>query len=347
MKLLLLGSNRFLGRAVIEAAKARGHVVTAFNRGNQPPVTDVEEVHGDREDPSVLAGRHWDAIVDTSGYVPRHVYEAAEVLHDNVGTYVFVSTLSVYQDPMPPGCDESSPRKTLPEGSDPNGPDLAGEAYGAKKALCEDALQLIMPGRNIVVRPGFIIGPHDYTDRFNSWVERASRSEPFLLPGDPGAPLQLIDVRDIATWIIAAAETRLNGAYNVTAPAKPHTAMEVARACLRGTDSQADIVVVDPDIAKGAGLVPWQHIPFWMEPEIYSVMQMNIERALATGLSIRPLVSTVRDTYAWLRTTDHPREIACPPELERAAITGATLELDGVMGGESCLPVNVAVEPSL
>lgn len=320
MKLLLLGGYRFLGRAVIEAAKARGHAVTAFNRGNQPPVPDLEEIRGDREDPRVLAGRHWDAIVDTSGYIPRHVRQAAEVLRDNVGTYVFVSTLSVYKDPMPPGCDESAPRKTLAEGSDPNGPDLAGEAYGAKKALCEDALQLVMPGRNVAVRPGFIIGPHDYTDRFNSWVELASRSEPFLLPGDSEAPLQLIDVRDIATWIVAAAETRLNGAYNVTAPAQPYTAIEVARACLTGTDSRADIVVVGSDAAKAAGLVPWQHIPFWMEPEIYSVMQMNIDRALATGLRIRPLVDTVRDTYTWLRKANHPREVVCPPELERAAI---------------------------
>jgi 2'-hydroxyisoflavone reductase len=323
MKLLLLGGYRFLGRAVIEAAMARGHAVTAFNRGNQPALPDLEEIRGDRDDPRALAGQRWDAVVDTSGYIPRHVREAAEVLRDNVGTYVFVSTLSVYKDPMPPTCDESAPRKILPEGSDPNGSDLTGEAYGAKKALCEDALQLVMPGRNVAVRPGFIIGPNDYTDRFNSWVERASRSQPFLLPGDPDAPLQLIDVRDIATWIVCAAETRLIGAYNVTAPAQPYTAIEVARACLTGTNSRADIVVVGSDVAKAAGLVPWEHIPFWMEPEIYSVMQMNIDCALATGLSIRPLFDTVRDTYSWLQTTIHPRAFVCPPELEAATIAGA------------------------
>jgi 2'-hydroxyisoflavone reductase len=320
MDLLLLGGYQFLGRAVIAEAQARGHTVTAFNRGNLAPLPGVTEVRGDRGDPGALAGMRFDAVVDTSGYIPRHVRLAAEALRATVERYVFVSSLSVYADPMPPGCEESAPRKALPDGADPNGGDLSGETYGARKALCEDELDAVMPERNVAVRAGFIVGPHDNTDRFNSWIERAAHGDRFLVPGDPEAPLQMIDVRDLAAWIVGAVEARLHGAYNVTAPATPYTARDVADACIAGTGSRAEPIFVPSDIAKAAGLVPWEHIPFWIEPEIATLMQMNVARAFATGLRVRPLRDTVRDTYAWLRASDHQRRIVCPPELERAAL---------------------------
>jgi 2'-hydroxyisoflavone reductase len=262
-------------------------------------------------------------VVDTSGYIPRHVRATAELLRDAVERYVFVSSLSVYADPMPAGCDESAPRKALPAGAEANGTDLTGETYGARKALCEDVLDELMPGRNVAVRAGFIVGPYDNTDRFNSWIERAARNEAFLVPGDPHAPLQMIDVRDIAAWIVGAAEARLHGPYNVTGPVPPLTVLDVARACIAGTGSAAEPVVVPSAVAQAAGVVPWQHIPFWFEPEDGGIMQMNVDRALATGLALRPLVDTVRDTYAWLRTSDHERLLVCPPELERAAVAAA------------------------
>jgi len=318
--LLLLGGYRFLGRAIIEVAQARGHAVTAFNRGNLAPLAGVTAIRGDRDDPGALAGRRWDAVIDTSGYIPRHVTVAAELLRDAVERYVFVSTLSVYDDPMPADCDESAPRKVLPSGADANGADITGETYGARKALCEDALDALMPGRNVAVRSGFIVGPHDNTDRFNSWIERAARDEPLLVPGEPDAPLQLIDVRDLAAWIVDATEARRSGPYNLTWPAQPYSALEVARACIAGTGSSAVPFVVSSEVAKQAGLVPWEHIPFWMEPEDGGIMQMNVDRALATGLHVRPLAETVRDTLMWLRTTDHARRIVCPPDLERAAV---------------------------
>jgi len=322
MELLLLGGYRFLGRAIIAVAQARGHAVTAFNRGNLAPLPGVEAIRGDRDDPAALAGRRWDVAIDTSGYIPAHVRRSAEVLRDAVERYVFVSSLSVYADPMPPDCDESAARKALPAGADANAA-AASETYGARKALCEDELAVVMPSRGVVVRAGFIVGPHDNTDRFNSWVERAAKNDRFLVPGDPAAPLQMIDVRDIAHWIVAAAEARLAGPYNVTGPAEPYTALDVARACIAGTGSHATPVVVASDVAEAAGLVPWEHIPFWMVPETSTLMQMNVDRALATGLQLRPLVDTVRDTYAWLRSSAHERRIVCPPELERAAIAAA------------------------
>jgi 2'-hydroxyisoflavone reductase len=319
MELLLLGGYRFLGRAIIAAAQARGHTVTAFNRGNLTALPGVKEIRGDRDDPTPLASRRWDAVIDTSGYVPRHVHDAATALRHAVERYVFVSSLSVYADPMAAGSDESAPRKALPDGADPNG-SVTAETYGACKALCEDAAEAAMPERTVAVRAGFIVGPYDNTDRFNSWIERAARDEPLLVPGEPDAPLQLIDARDLASWIVGAAETRLSGAFNLTGPATPYTALEVARACIAGTESRAVPLVVPSEVAKRAGLVPWEHIPFWFEPEDGGLMQANVERALATGLAQRPLVETVADTYAWLRTTDHPRRIVCPPELERAAV---------------------------
>jgi 2'-hydroxyisoflavone reductase len=320
MELLLLGGYRFLGRAIVGAAQARGHAVTAFNRGNLAPLPGVEEIHGDRDDPAPLAGRRWDAVIDTSGYIPRHVRATADLLRDTVERYVFVSSLSVYEDPMPAGCHESAPRKVLPPGAEANGTDLTAETYGARKALCEDELDAVMPGRNVAVRAGFIVGPYDNTDRFNSWIERAARNNRFLVPGDPCAPLQMIDVRDIAAWIVGTAEARLHGPYNVTGPATPFTALDVARACIAGTGSNAEPVVVPSAVARAAGLVPWQHIPFWFEADDGGIMQMNVDRALATGLALRPLVDTVRDTYAWLRNSNHERLIVCPPELERGAL---------------------------
>ena len=323
MKVLLLGGYRFVGRAIIEAAQARGHIVTAFNRGNAETLPDVEEIRGDRDDPQVLARRSWDAVIDTSGYIPRHVLASAGVLCDLVETYVFVSTLAVYAEPMTVGSDESAARKPFPTGADPNGSDLSAQTYGPRKVLCENALESAVPGRYVAVRAGYIVGPYDNTDRFSSWVERAARSEPFLVPGESDAPLQMIDVRDLAAWILGAAEARLRGPYNVTAPARPYTVLDVARACIAGTGSRAVPAVVPSDAAKAAGLVPGRHIPFWTEPEAYSLMRVNVERALATGLRTRPLVDTVRDTWAWLRTSNHPRQVVCPPELERAAIAAA------------------------
>jgi 2'-hydroxyisoflavone reductase len=320
MELLLLGGYRFLGRAIVEVAQARGHAVTAFNRGNLTPPPGVETIRGDRDDPAPLAGRRFDAAIDTSGYIPRHVRAAAEVLGDAIQRYIFVSTLSVYADPMAAGCDETGARKTLPAGADADGSDLTIETYGARKALCEDALEAVMPGRNVSVRAGFIVGPHDNTDRFNSWIERAAAGERFLVPGAPDAPIQMIDVRDIAAWIVDAAESRRHGPFNVTSPPGFLTALDVARACIAGTGSRAVPVFVASERAKTAGLVPWEHIPFWVEPDIFPLMQMSVDRALATGLTLRPLAETVRDTYAWLRTTDHKRLVVCPPDLEAAAL---------------------------
>ena len=280
MKLLLLGGYRFVGRAVIAAAQARGYAVTAFNRGHLTPLPDVEQITGDRDDPSALRGRRWDVVIDTSGYVPRHVRATAEILRESVDRYVFVSSLSVYAQNTA-GADESAPLRVLPPDADPAV--YANERYGELKALCEAAAEDVLPGRAIAVRAGFIVGPYDNTDRFNSWIERAARDEPLLVPGAADAPEQMIDVRDLAAWMLSAAEQKLSGPFNVTGPLEPITALDVARACIAGTGSRGVPAVVPSEVALAAGVEPWKHIPFWLEPEDYGLMQASIARAAATG----------------------------------------------------------------
>ena len=320
MRLLLLGGYRFLGRAIVADAQARGHSVTAFNRGSIAPMPGVEQITGDRDDPSALPGGRWDAVIDTSGYVPRHVRAAAELLRDSIERYIFVSSISVYPDDTEV-FEESAPLRVLPPDADPDV--LVLDYYGELKALCEVAAEAAMPERSVAVRAGMIVGPYDFSDRFNSWIERAARNQPMLVPGEPDAPLQLIDVRDLAAWIVSAAEQGLSGPFNVAGPLEPLTTLEAARACIAGTDSQAPPVVVPSAVARDAGVIAWQHVPFWIEAKEYAIMRASIDRAVATGLQTRPLVATVRDTYAWLKTSDHARRIDFPIELERAALAAA------------------------
>ena len=172
MELLLLGGYRFLGRAVIAEAHSRGHSVTAFNRGSITPLDGVEQITGNRDDPSALRGRRWDAVIDTSGYVPRHIRAAAELLRDSIDRYIFVSSISVYPDETEV-VEESAPLRVLPPGADPDV--LVLDYYGELKALCEAAAEAAMPERSVAVRAGMIVGPYDFSDRFNSWIARGAR----------------------------------------------------------------------------------------------------------------------------------------------------------------------------
>jgi 2'-hydroxyisoflavone reductase len=320
MNILLLGGYAFLGRAIIAAAQARGHTVAAFNRGNHPALPGVEQLTGDRNAPAFAAERSWDVAIDTSGQAPRHVRAAAELLRERIGRYIYTSSISVYPFPILPGLDETAPLAAFTEGADPeDARDM--ENYGARKVACEAVLETLLPGRVLIVRPGFIVGPHDYSDRFNSWVERAARPQPLLVPGDPAQPVQLIDVRDLAEWTIALAERGTTGTFNATGPARPIPLIDVAQTCIAATGSRGAPLVVPSAELTAAGVVPWQHIPFWLEPGEYGIMETNIDRALAAGLRFRPLAQTVRDTYAWLKASDHERKIVFPAELEAAAIS--------------------------
>src|SRR5688572_29497367 len=197
MRLLVLGGTKFLGRAVVEAAVARGHEPTLFHRGLTNPglFPDLEHLRGDRDGGlAALQGRTWDAVIDPSGYVPRIVRASAELLADAVEHYTFISSISVYPSFPTPGMDESSPVGTL---EDPTVEDVPAH-YGPLKALCEQAAEAAMPGRVFHVRAGLIVGPNDPSDRFTYWPVRVAKGGDVLAPGSPERPVQIIDVRDLA-----------------------------------------------------------------------------------------------------------------------------------------------------
>jgi 2'-hydroxyisoflavone reductase len=302
LNILLLGGYVFLGRALICAAQARGHTIAAFNRGNHPPMPDVEQITGDRGTLAFSDRRSWDVVIDTSGQAPRHVRSAAELLGDRIDHYIFTSSISVYPYPIHPHLNETAPLATFPAGA--NREDARDEEnYGARKAACEAALTAVLSAKRVlIVRPGFIVGPYDYTDRFNSWIERAARPEPFIVPGDADQPIQLIDVRDLAEWMIAMAERRATGTFNATGPERPLRAIDVAQTCIDATGGSGTPVVVPNDEHNAGDVVPWEHIPFGVDPDHYGLMEINADRARAAGLRFRPLSETVHDTYAWLQS---------------------------------------------
>jgi 2'-hydroxyisoflavone reductase len=224
MKLLILGGTRFLGRHLVAAAQARGHQVTLFNRGNysSEELGALESIKGDRHtELHKLRGRRWDAVVDTSGHLPRAVRAAAEVLSDAVERYVFISTQNAYKDVSVPGIDETYPLATLSEEQidranaiDTSGQPSYAQLYGGLKALCEQAAGEVMPNRLLILRPGLIVGPYDYSDRFTYWPVRVARGGEVLAPGRPDRFIQLIDARDLAEWTITMIEHKATGAYN-------------------------------------------------------------------------------------------------------------------------------------
>ena len=238
MKLLILGGTRFVGRHLATAALARDHEVTLFNRGKHletypsAALTGVETIYGDRNSElTKLQSRRWDGVVDTSGYLPRTVRESAKVLSDAVDTYVFISSVSVFADVSVPGVDETAPLKTLTSAQldQANAIDSSGQAsavtygkmYGGLKALCEQAAEEVLPGRVLIIRPGLIVGPHDYTDRFTYWVQRVARGNEVgevLAPGRPDRYVQFIDVRDLAEWTVRMIERGGTGVYNAVCP---------------------------------------------------------------------------------------------------------------------------------
>src|SRR6187431_3436201 len=218
MKLLVLGGTKFLGRAAVEAALARGHEVTLFNRGETSPelFPEAEKLGGDRgQDLSALEDRTWDAVIDPSGYVPHVVRSAAEALADSAGHYLFISSVSVYGDFSEPR-NEDSPLEELADDKPADRLLDDYSNYGALKALCERAVEETLPDRHALVRPGLIVGPHDPTGRFTYWPHRIARGGEVLVPGPAWRQVQFVDVRDLAEWMVTAAETGLHGAFNAT-----------------------------------------------------------------------------------------------------------------------------------
>jgi len=295
VKLLLLGGPKFLGRAVIDAALASGHEVTLFNRGTTGAdlYPELERIVGDRDGGlEGLRGREWDAVVDTSGYLPRIVGQSTGLLAEAVGHYVFVSSISAYASLAEP-VDEGSP---LAELSAPGSEDIATD-YGALKALCEREVEAAFPGRSTHVRAGLIVGPHDPTGRFTYWPHRVARGGDVLVPGPAWRPVQFVDVRDLAAWMVVAAEETLAGPFNATGPATMGAVLDAAR---RVSGSSARSVEVDDAFLTVQGVGEWMELPLWADAggEARAIFSVDNGRAAAAGLAFRPLDDTVAGTLA-------------------------------------------------
>jgi 2'-hydroxyisoflavone reductase len=303
MKLLILGGTLFVGRHLTEAALSRGHEVTLFNRGRLGAdlYPGVEKLRGDRDgDLEALRGRRWDAVIDTSGYVPRLVRASAALLADAVGLYVFISSVSVYEDFSRP-VDEDSPLATLADGGVE---EVNGETYGPLKVLCERAAEEEMPGRVLVIRPGLIVGPHDPTVRFPYWTARVARGGEVLAPGNPDAQVQLIDARDLAGWAVRMAEGGRAGVFNASGPDYVLTMRRLLGECRAAAGSDAVFTWVDEQFLLERGVGAWGEMPLWIPESDEShkyFLRVSVERAIAHGLAFRPLAETARDTLAWQR----------------------------------------------
>ncbi len=325
-RLLLLGGTGFLGPHVVDAALARGHTVTLFNRGKTKPglFPGVEKLHGDRDgDLKSLEGRDWDAVVDTSGYVPRLVRASAELLAPRVAQYVFISSISVYARNDVIGEDETSPVAHL---ADPKSEDVKKD-YGALKAACEQTAEAVMPGRVTNIRPGLIVGPLDPTGRFTHWVTRCAEGGEVLAPGDGTTKVQWIDARDLAAWIIRAIETRAFGVYNALGPNPAPPMREVLDTCNAAGGAKARFTWVDAKFLETHKVAPWSDLPMWIPPEgdYAGFGTTSNARAVAAGLTFRPLATTAADTLAWVKTlpADEPaktRGSGLPRDREAAVL---------------------------
>lgn len=295
MRILIIGGSRFLGRFLAQAALSRGHEVVLFNRGQTNPGLFPEAAHvrGDRRAGGLqrLAGQEFDAVFDTSAYHPSDVL-ATELLTHGIGHYSLVSTTSVYRDPVPKCAGETAPLFTI------SGPVPAEfstpEVYGALKALCEGATSQLYGERALVVRPGLIVGPHDYTDRLTSWIRRI-RTRDVVIAGEPNQPLQLIDVRDLADWMMRAAESMLSGIYNAVGPATPLTVADLITTIAVAAGTNPKVVWTGHDFLEEREIA----LPLCIAREHYALFGLSNARAIASGLTLRSLKETISDVKAW------------------------------------------------
>jgi 2'-hydroxyisoflavone reductase len=315
MRLLVLGGTRFLGRAIVDDAISRGYDVTTFSRGlSGHPRPGAEMLHGDRtsaEDLRQLAGRDWDAVIDTSTIAPVHVAASARLLAGHVGHYTYVSTISVYRDRVSTiSVYRDRPGEMITEESPvvDCSPDASGTAetldYPELKAGSERAVQEAMPGRNLITRPGLIIGPHEDVGRLPWWLTRVARGGPVLAP-PVDTELRMTDARDLAAWLTDNTRRRIPGVVNVPGP-QGTTFGDLLAACAQVTAPQrGDGLELRPTadpVLLGAGLEPWMELPMWAPdtPEFAGIWQVSGDRALRTRMRYRPLMDTVRDTWHWL-----------------------------------------------
>jgi 2'-hydroxyisoflavone reductase len=349
LKILILGGTGFLGPACTASALARGHKVTQFTSGRTEELrhaagrpsavpAGVEQLYGNRDpnktaadrktegkpgapkEPdspkglSQLVGRQWDAVIDTSGYFPRMVKASAELLAPNVKQYLFISTISVYQDVSKPDFEETAPLAAMADPtSEEMGKDFAN--YGGGKALCEKAAEAAMPGRVTNLRPGFMVGPRDTSGRFLYWPVRESLGGVMIVPGEPTDPIQIIDVRDVADFIIHCLEQNIVGVSNVTGPAQSLSMKGMVESVRAGVSSTVDFVWIANDFLDAHGLAEGQ-LPIYAPPTGPSggIHRCNIARALAHGLTFRPIEETAKASLDWYHSLPTATQAGVAPQ---------------------------------
>lgn len=313
MKLLILGGTRFVGRAIVDRALSGGHEVTIVHRGQTNAGAfegKLESIHADRLlNLDHLKGRHWDACIDTCAYVPRAVRIAADALAASVDQYLLISTISVYLEPQP-GADEYAP---VIEKGDPAGEEITPDSYGFLKVLCEREALRCFGDRVSVVRPGLVVGPRDHTDRFTYWPVRIARDPRVLTPAGPDRPVQWIDARDLADFAVAGVETNRKGVCHAVGPEHPMTLRQMLATIRSELESTCELVERD---LEALGVQPWSDLPMVVDPN-EGVSQLSPKRAIAAGLTPRPLAETARDTWAWWKTEDRQLRTGLSDERHR------------------------------
>jgi 2'-hydroxyisoflavone reductase len=298
LKILILGGTSFLGPHLVDELHQRGHKITLFNRGTQEltQFPDVEKLQGDRYgNLAALKDRTWDAVIDTSGHLPGVVEASSKVLINATNHYTFVSTVGVYADFQNMGINEEYPAAVLEYPTE----EITEQNYGALKACCEQVIQNYFPGRSLIVRPGLIVGPGDPTDRFTYWPRRLKEGGDILAPGEPNQNVQFIDVRDLAWWIVDQVEKQVTGCYNVTG--KPIPFQDLLAGCQKVTQADAIIHWASEDFLIRHHVQDWVELPLWLSSKrnMPGFLNVSIEKALASGLNLRPLGNTIADLLEW------------------------------------------------
>ena len=312
MNILIIGGTRFLGRHIVNSALAHGHNVTLFNRGKSNPglFPQLETILSDREhdiERLAQAGRAWDAVVDTCGYVPRIVRLSASGVERSVSRYVFISSISVFAAFSKIGIDENDPVGKM---EDESIEEITGESYGPLKALCEQAIQEVYGERALIVRPGLIVGPNDPTDRFTYWTQRIARGGDVLAPEKPDVPVQIIDVRDLSDFIIKLIEDKASGVYNATGPEYELTLGVMLETCRQVSNSDSNFKWASVEFLNQNKVEAWSDMPVWVPDteEDAGFSRVDISKAINAGLTFRPLEETVRDTIEWRAGLKDERE---------------------------------------
>jgi 2'-hydroxyisoflavone reductase len=305
MKVLVIGGTGFVGRHLVRALTARGHDVTLFNRGRSGPdlFPGLKSIIGDREvSHEALRGLRFDAAVDTNGRQPASVREAASVLHNQVGHYTFISSISAYAA-LQPGGDISRPGSinedsALASLADHLYDDRTVMTYGGRKAVCEQIVNEVFDNSALIVRPGLVVGPEDSTDRFTYWPVRYNEGGTILAPGTGSDDVRFIDARDLAIWLTKLIESGTRGTFNAVGPATPMTMRDMLTACADAAQAPSETIWVSEDFLSDHGVKPWSDMPVWAP----GLIPIDNRKPVAAGLTFRPVAETALDTISWARS---------------------------------------------